>query len=67
MYRLVNAISCKIIDSVCELFMGRSRLSSYLGHLDLLSPVYQLVNTVTCEIIDPASPNSVVGSLWEGL
>ena len=39
---LVNAISYEKIDpaspnSVCGLFMGRSRMSLYLRHLDLLS------------------------------
>ena len=39
---LVNATTYEIIDpespnSVCGFFMGRSRMSSYLGHLDLFS------------------------------
>ena len=41
-YQLVNAITCEIMDPaspnlVFGLIMGRSRMSSYLGHLDLLS------------------------------
>ena len=37
---LWNAINCETIDpaspnSVCGLFMERSRISLYLGHLDL--------------------------------
>ena len=41
-YKLVSAITCEIIDQaspnlVFGLFMGRSRMISYLGHLDLLS------------------------------
>ena len=41
-FYLVNVITCEIIDpsspnSVRGFFMGRSRMSSYLSHLDLLS------------------------------
>ena len=39
---LMNAITCEIIDPalpnlVFKFFMGRSLMSLYLGHLDLLS------------------------------
>ena len=39
---LVNAITCELIDPaspnlVCGFFTVRSRMSSYLGHLDLFS------------------------------
>ena len=59
MYQFVNMITCDIIDptspnSVFGLFMGRSRMNSYLGHLDLVSSsllkvnsMYQLVNAIT--------------------
>ena len=63
---LVNAITCEIFNpaspnSVYGFFMGRSRRSSYLSHLDLheVNSLYQLVNAITCEIIDPALSNSV--------
>ena len=41
-YQLVNTITCEIIDPVSPnwifgLFMGRSRISTYLGHCDLIS------------------------------
>ena len=67
----MNAITCEIIDppspnSVFGLFMGRSRMSLYLGHVDLISrslrsTLYRHVNAITCEIIDPESPDSVFG------
>ena len=68
-FRLVNTITCEIIDPespnlVFGLFMGRSQMSPYLGHLDLLSRSLrstQFVNMITCEITDPASPYSVFG------
>ena len=64
MYRLVNMITCEMIDpeslnSVFGLFMGRAQMSPYLGHLELLSRWLrstQFVNMITCEITDPASP-----------
>ena len=72
-YWLVNAITSEIVDSaspnlVGGFFMGRSRISSYLSHLDLLSrllpnvnTMYQLVDAITCYLIDSASPNSIIG------
>ena len=59
---LVNTITDPASPNlVCGFFMGRSRMSSYLGHLDLFSrsprsTLYRLVNAITCEIIDSASP-----------
>ena len=40
--KFVNAIICEIIDlaspnSVCGSLLARSRMSSYIGHIDLLS------------------------------
>ena len=39
-YQLVNTITCEIIDpasptSICGFFMGRSRMSLYLGHFQV--------------------------------
>ena len=69
MYQFVNAITCEITDqastdSVFGFLIGRSRMSSYLGHLHLLSMSLRStpcisVNVMTCEITDQASPNSV--------
>ena len=66
----MNEITCEITDPASpnlafRLLMGRSQMSSYLGHLDLffkvaeVNTVYQFENMITCEIINPASPNLV--------
>ena len=40
-YQLMNVITCEIIDASPNLvfvhYMGRTRMSLFLGHLDLLS------------------------------